>query len=69
MSVAVCRQCGEILLSKHVHDLVQCKCPNKSMLDGGDDYTRKGGVDLNKVHTCLSMSEANRLSLQIKEKK
>jgi len=68
MSIAVCRQCGEILRSKHVHDCVQCSCPNHSMLDGGSEYTRKGGVDLSLVQTCLSLSEAKRLSIGITSK-
>jgi hypothetical protein len=65
MSVAVCKQCGEILHSKHVHDCVVCNCPNKSMLDGGDDYIRKGGINLDLVKTCISMAEARRLSTAI----
>ena len=37
-----CKHCGEIIESKHVHDLVKCKCEICS-IDGGHDYMRIGG--------------------------
>ncbi len=26
----------------HVHDFVQCKCPNRAFVDGGGEYMRCG---------------------------
>jgi hypothetical protein len=45
-STATCKKCGDVLISRHRHDYVMCTCDNKSMLDGGTDYQRYGGVDL-----------------------
>jgi len=36
-----CRQCGDIIESKHRHDFVQCKC-GAIFTDGGKDYVRRG---------------------------
>ena len=35
-----CKHCGEIIESKHVHDLVKCKCEICS-IDGGLDYLKR----------------------------
>lgn len=35
-----CKHCGEIIESKHVHDLVKCKCEICS-IDGGQDYLKR----------------------------
>lgn len=34
----------------HRHDYVVCECPNQTMVDGGRDYIRYGGKDMNLVH-------------------
>lgn len=34
--------CGSIIQSRSRHDLVTCEC-GKSYVDGGSDYTRRGG--------------------------
>lgn len=34
-----CKECGDIIESKHVHDFVRCKCGSIA-IDGGDDYMR-----------------------------
>ena len=44
-----CLKCGEILESKSTHDFVMCKCDNQTFIDGGNDYMRAGGVDLNMI--------------------
>lgn len=49
MSKVKCLQCGKILESKTVHDFQSCDCPNKTFIDGGDNYIRVGGVDMDKV--------------------
>lgn len=36
-----CRQCGDIIESKHRHDFVQCKC-GAIFTDGGLVYVRRG---------------------------
>jgi signal peptidase I len=36
-----CRQCGDIIESKHTHDWVGCKC-GAIFTDGGKDYVRRG---------------------------
>lgn len=48
-STATCRKCGEKLQSINRHDYTMCTCDNKTMLDGGTDYQRYGGVDLDQV--------------------
>lgn len=46
-----CLECGEVLESVHVHDYKECSCPNQTMVDGGLEYVRFGGVDMNKLET------------------
>lgn len=53
-----CLQCGEVLVSKHVHDYQVCSCPQATMVDGGDSYGRYGGKDLNLVQTNYLYSDA-----------
>jgi hypothetical protein len=48
-STATCKKCGDVLISRHRHDYVMCTCDNKTMLDGGTDYQRYGGVNLDLV--------------------
>lgn len=49
MSKVKCLKCNTILESKYRHDFVQCKCENKTFVDGGNDYCRYGGADLSLV--------------------
>lgn len=44
-----CLECGEELISYHRHDYRTCNCPNHTSIDGGLDYLRYGGVDMEKV--------------------
>lgn len=37
-----CRLCGEILISKHIHDSVICGC-GIVRIDGGTSYVRRIG--------------------------
>ena len=48
-STATCKKCGDVLVSMHRHDYVTCGCDNQTMLDGGTDYQRYGGADLDLV--------------------
>lgn len=69
INIAVCLQCGYILHSKHRHDFVQCPCPNKTFTDGGNDYFRRGGMDLKLIKGCESMLEAIKESNKVKDKR
>lgn len=44
-----CLNCKAILNSKFTHDFVQCSCSNQTFVDGGDEYCRYGGVDMEKI--------------------
>lgn len=43
-----CLQCGDIIESKSVHDLVSCKCES-CHIDGGSEYLRFGGKDFTRI--------------------
>lgn len=48
-----CKQCGDIIESKHRHDFVSCSC-GKVMIDGGREYMRWLGnfedfIDLSEI--------------------
>jgi len=45
----LCRGCGTILVSYSTHDYKTCPCSNATMVDGGPDYIRYGGVSIDKV--------------------
>lgn len=47
----ICLNCGEQLISRHTHDYKTCTCENETMVDGGLDYVRFGGKDLNLVQS------------------
>jgi len=47
----ICLNCGEQLISRHVHDYKTCTCENETMVDGGLEYARFGGKDLNLVQS------------------
>ena len=49
MGKVKCLACGEILESKSVHDFQACSCPQHTFVDGGDEYTRIGGQDLDMI--------------------
>ena len=46
-----CLNCGEILVSQHVHDYKTCSCDNATMCDGGVSYGRFGGMNLDLIET------------------
>lgn len=37
-----CPDCGEVIISLHVHDFCTCGC-GSTFIDGGFDYLRVGG--------------------------
>ena len=44
-----CRNCGMVLESRTLHDIVYCDCENKTFVDGGQDYLWCGGVNMNLI--------------------
>lgn len=44
-----CRECGEVLTSYHRHDYKTCGCTNETMVGGGNEYQRYGGLNLDLV--------------------
>ena len=37
-----CKKCKDVIVSKHRHDMVWCKCM-RTAVDGGSDYTKITG--------------------------
>ena len=50
-----CKKCGDIIQSKHRHDMVWCKC-HSIAIDGGDDYFRWAG-NKDDIEVYVSESE------------
>jgi hypothetical protein len=48
MSKLKCKKCGDIIESKHRHDLRWCSC-HSCYVDGGNDYFRIGYYDRNDI--------------------
>jgi len=48
-SVVHCLLCDKYLISQDIHDYKLCGCPNQTMVDGGYDYLRYGGVNLDRI--------------------
>lgn len=48
-----CNLCGDIIVSKHIHDKVTCKCGACSV-DGGNSYLKRGFAISNNDFTELS---------------
>ena len=46
-----CKECKKVLTSYHRHDYKTCGCENETMVDGGNEYQRYGGADLDLVDT------------------
>lgn len=45
MAKIKCLECGDIIESKHRHDMVWCSCGGL-FIDGGDEYIRIGGRNI-----------------------
>lgn len=52
-----CLVCNTVLDSKHRHDYVQCSCPNEVATDGGLDYQRYMGKDLDLIENLCEYVE------------
>ena len=49
MGAVKCLKCGVVLESLFRHDFRMCDCDNQTMVDGGTDYIRLGGMDMEYV--------------------
>jgi len=47
----ICLECGEQLISRHRHDYKSCSCENQVFNDGGLDYQRFGGKNLDLIQS------------------
>lgn len=52
-----CLVCGTVLESKHRHDFKMCSCLNSSSVDGGLDYVRYMGKDLDLIENLCEYVE------------
>ncbi len=52
-----CLKCLRIIWSESRHDYRTCGCPQQTMVDGGLDYVRCGGVDLSMVNILTEYKE------------
>jgi hypothetical protein len=48
-NAVLCLDCGEKLVSRHVHDYKTCSCPNEAMVDGGLEYERYGAKNFDRI--------------------
>src|SRR5574344_1498607 len=52
-----CLQCNTVLESKHRHDFQCCGCDNRTTLDGGKEYSRVSGKDLDLIENLCEYKE------------
>jgi hypothetical protein len=57
-NAVLCLSCGDVLESVTVHDHKMCSCFNDTFIDGGLDYRRFGGVNLELVEDLSVYSDA-----------
>lgn len=58
-----CLRCEKILVSFDRHDFKKCGCPNNTMIDGGYDYLKCGGVDIGMIKV-LRITTARKTKLE-----
>lgn len=46
LNMVCCLGCRQVLISRTVHDYRTCFCGNKTVVDGGTEYLRRGGDDM-----------------------
>lgn len=68
-----CLVCGTVLESKHRHNFVSCGCYNQTFTDGGNEYLRFGGKDLDLIenlceYRTLTQKEYNKEQEEFKAK-
>jgi hypothetical protein len=50
-NAAQCKKCGDLIVSKHRHDFVKCKC-GAIAVDGGLSYIRRLGNPEDMIDMC-----------------
>jgi hypothetical protein len=50
-NAAECKKCGDLIVSKHRHDFVKCKC-GAIAVDGGLSYIRRLGNREDMIDMC-----------------
>lgn len=63
-SIYQCKECEDIIESKHRHDFTTCQCGNLS-IDGGLDYIR---IIYDKENSWIDLSEYKEEENESKEK-
>ena len=68
-----CLLCDTVLESKHRHNFVSCGCSNQTFTDGGNEYLRFGGKDLDLIenlceYRILTQKEYNKEQEEFKAK-
>ena len=48
INAAVCKNCGDLIRSCHVHDFKMCKC-GSIHIDGGNEYCKRGATDIMNI--------------------
>jgi hypothetical protein len=64
-STVRCLACGNVLISRGVHDYRVCGCPQETMVDGGFAYLRCGGADLNLVEILVDPAWPRTVRLEL----
>lgn len=52
-----CLSCNTVLESKYRHDFQSCGCVNQTSVDGGKDYSRVSGKDLDLIENLCEYKE------------
>lgn len=63
-----CLVCDTLLISRHRHDFVMCDCENQTTTDGGLDYQRVSGVNLDLVEITSEYEEITKEELEKRTK-
>lgn len=64
-----CLACNTTLESRYRHNFVSCSCPNETFTDGGLDYQRYGGKDLDLIQTLVEHEEISEEEYAERQKK
>lgn len=63
VTTVTCPDCKAEFYSRARHDYRVCGCPFQTMVDGGFDYLRYGGMDLSKIVKRVRYVKATRAEL------
>lgn len=59
-----CLVCHKTLTSKYRHNFITCGCKNETFVDGGNDYSRWGGVNLDLVENLCEYKTYTRVEYE-----